>query len=102
MYRDIDIEITAGEADESLKEEIYRNLQVLYGTMAGEQALDRDFGISIDLVDHPDPSTQAKFVAEVVEKTRRYEPRANVLRVDWAAEGAKAGNLKSKVVIEIV
>ena len=46
MYRDVDIEITAGTADESLKEEIYRNLQVLYGTTAGEQALDRDFGIS--------------------------------------------------------
>ncbi len=102
MYRDVDIEITAGTADESLKEEIYRNLQVLYGTTAGEQALDRDFGISIDLVDHPDPSTQAQYVAEVVEKTKRYEPRARVKRVDWGAGEAKTGNLKSKVVIEIV
>ena len=75
MYRELDIEITAGKADESLKEEIYRNLRVLYGTTAGEQALDRDFGISIDPVDHPDPSTQALFTAEVVEKTKRYEPR---------------------------
>ena len=102
MYRDVDIEITAGTADESLKEEIYRNLQVLYGTTAGEQALDRDFGISIDLVDHPDPSTQAQYVAEVVEKTKRYEPRARVKRVDWGSEEAKTGNLKSKVLIEIV
>ena len=97
-----EIEITSGTADESLKEEIYRNLQVLYGTTAGEQALDRDFGLSIDLVDHPDPATQAMYISEVIAKTRRYEPRAKVSRVDWAPEGAKAGNLKSKVVIEIV
>ena len=57
---------------------------------------------SIDMLDHPDPTTQAMYIAEVIAKTSRYEPRAKVSRVDWAPEGAKAGKLKSKVVIEIV
>ena len=38
-----EILIDAGEADETTVQEVYRNLRVLYGTRAGEQALDRDF-----------------------------------------------------------
>lgn len=41
------IEIAAGTVDDSEAQEVYRNLQVLYGTHTGEQALDRDFGIDI-------------------------------------------------------
>lgn len=41
------IEIAAGTVNDSTAQEVYRNLQVLYGTHTGEQALDRDFGIDI-------------------------------------------------------
>lgn len=43
------IEIAAGTVDDSEAQEVYRNLQVLYGTHTGEQALDRDFGIDISM-----------------------------------------------------
>ena len=36
------IEILPGSANDSTAAEVYRNLQVLYATRAGEQALDRD------------------------------------------------------------
>lgn len=35
------IEIAAGTVDDSEAQEVYRNLQVLYGTHTGEQALTR-------------------------------------------------------------
>ena len=37
------IDIQPGKADESTAAEVLRNLKVLYGTVAGEQALDREF-----------------------------------------------------------
>lgn len=96
------IEILPGQTDESEAEEIYRNLQVLYGTVAGEQALDREFGIDGSIIDGPQENAQALLVAEYVRKTERYEPRAKVARVDWTAGKAADGNMTPKVVIELV
>ena len=49
------IEIEAGEVNDKVALEVYRNLQVLFGTVAGEQALDRDFGIETATPDTPPP-----------------------------------------------
>lgn len=96
------IEILPGKADDGLVAEVYRNLQVLYGTVAGEQALDRDFGIDSSTIDGPQEHAQVLLVAEYVRKTERYEPRAKVARVDWTAGKAQDGNMTPKVVIELV
>lgn len=96
------IEIEAGSADDSAAQEILRNLQVLYGTRAGEQALDRDFGIDADILDYPQESAKALLAAEYVRKTERYEPRARVVRVDWTKGSAKDGNMIPKVVVSFV
>lgn len=96
------IEIEAGSANDSQAEEIYRNLQVLYGTVAGEQALDRDFGIDPDVTDHPTESAEALLAAEYVRKTEKYEPRARVSYVDYQSNKTPEGHIKPKVVIEIV
>lgn len=45
------IEILPGSANDSTAAEVYRNLQVLYATRAGEQALDREFGIDGTIID---------------------------------------------------
>ena len=63
------IEIAAGTVDDSEAQEVYRNLQVLYGTHTGEQALDRDFGIDISTTDYPQESAQALLAAEYVRNT---------------------------------
>lgn len=96
------IEIQPGKADESEAAEVLRNLQVLYGTVAGEQALDREFGIDGSIIDGPQENAQALLVAEYVRKTERYEPRANVARVEWTADNAADGIMIPKVVIELV
>lgn len=96
------IEIEAGGADDAVEEEIYRNLQILYGTHTGEQALDREFGIDANITDYPQMSAQALLAAEIVSKTQRYEPRAQVVRVEWTASKIAEGNMVPKVVIKIV
>ena len=100
--KDPAIEIVAGSVDDERAAEIYRNLSVLYGTQTGEQALDRDFGIDINVVSAPQANAQSLLAAEYVRKTRRYEPRARVVRVEWSAGNSPDGNMTPKVVIEIV
>ena len=73
-----------------------------YGTHTGEQALDRDFGIDISTTDYPQESAQALLAAEYVRKTKMYEPRARVVRVEWTDSKAHDGNMTPKVVIDLV
>ena len=96
------IEIEAGTALDSTAKEVYRNLQVLYNTVAGEQALDRDFGIDASILDHPQENAKVLLVAEYVRKTERYEPRASVARVEWTAGHSPDGTMTPQVVIELV
>lgn len=101
------IVIEAGRVDDPRAREIIRNLQVLYATVEGEQALDREFGISRDVMDNPLESAKALLAAEYVRKTEKYEPRARVIRVEWEnreneGEKAKIGRLTPKVVIGLV
>lgn len=96
------VEILPGTVSDSTAQEVLRNLQVLYGTVAGEQALDRDFGIDGSIIDGPQENAQALLVAEYVRKTERYEPRAKVARVEWTADKAADGMMIPKVVIELV
>lgn len=96
------IEIAAGSVNDTTAQEVYRNLSVLYATQAGEQALDREFGIDAAVIDCPQENAQALLAAEYVRKTRKYEPRARVVRVEWTAENSPDGNLTPKVVIELV
>lgn len=94
--------IDPGDANESTVQEVYRNLRILYGTRAGEQALDRDFGISIDFVDAPTPEAEAELAAEYVRKTQRYEPRARVANVDWLDGELKDGYMVPRLEVELV
>lgn len=96
------IEIRAGDVDDSIAQEVYRNLQVLFGTVTGEQALNREFGIDAAIQDCPAEEARAFLVAEYVRKTQMFEPRARVDRVDWTASDSAGGNMTPKVVIELV
>lgn len=95
------IEIEAGEVSDTVVQEVYRNLHVLYGTVAGEQALDRDYGIAAEIQDIPQEDARALLVAEYIRKTEMYEPRAEVVSVEWVESNYKEGVMIPKVVIEI-
>ena len=96
------IEILPGSTDDTTAQEVYRNLSVLYATQAGEQALDREFGIDTAVIDCPQENARALLAAEYVRKTRQYEPRARVVRVEWTTGNPSDGNMTPKVVIELV
>lgn len=55
-------------------EDICECLKVLYSARAGEQGLDRDFGISLDAVDKPTSVAKALLAAEIVRKQRSTNP----------------------------
>lgn len=98
---DINIVIEAG-AGGSGEAEVRRCLAVLYGTIAGEQALDRNFGLDGDCLSTPTAAAKALYAAEIIEKTATYESRARVLRVEWEDSEEENGQIKPRVVIELV
>lgn len=85
----------------TIPEDVRRCLSMLYATREGEQALDRAFGISWDAVDAPPYVARALLTQEIIAKTRRYEPRAQILRVDYD-EPDLSGTLAARVTLEVV
>lgn len=80
--------------------EVYENLRVLYTTPAGTVPLDREFGIDISVLDEPINIAQGRLIVEYTQKTRRYEPRANVREIFFDADEL-TGKLIPRVVIDI-
>ena len=63
--------------------DIRRCLTTLYSVRAGEQPLDRDFGLDWSCLDQPVPIAKNLLALEIIEKTRKYERRAAVERVEF-------------------
>lgn len=80
------------------KEAILRHLSILYGTRAGEQALDRSFGIDWSFMDQPLEVAKAILSAEIIEKTAAYEPTVTVTAIDFTSD--INGNLTPTVHLE--
>lgn len=89
--------IPSGNMSEA--EDIIQCLRVLYGTVTGEQVLDRNFGIDGDILDLPVNVAAARLAQEIIEKTDRYEPRAEVTEVSpsWDI----AGKLVCKIYVTL-
>lgn len=92
-------EILAINHTGSEQEEILRNVKVIVSTVKGQVVLDREFGISPDLLDMPTPDAEAFFLVEAMEQVRINEPRASVKSVEFTSD--MDGNFSPKVVIEI-
>ena len=82
------------------KEAILRQLAVLYGTRAGEQALDRSFGLDWSFLDHPAEVAKAMLSAEIITKTNTYIPTVTVSHIDFTTD--MNGNLTPTVSVEEV
>ncbi|RDY26745.1 hypothetical protein [Lachnotalea glycerini] len=64
-------------------EDIKRCLVTLYSTKAGQQPLDREFGLACDFISAPIDVCKNLYALEVIEKTERYEKRAQVADVTY-------------------
>lgn len=97
-----DISVEIDPSSDTEEKDVYRCLMTLYGSKEGEQALDRNFGLNTDCISYPAEAAQALLTAEIVKKTKAYEPRAQVLRVEYDTEKSVDGFIKPKVVVKIV
>ncbi len=83
----------------AVADEVRQNLELLYGSRAGTAALDREFGLSQEWLDMPTEIAKAMISSEIIEKTRKYEPRAEISSIDFTVTD---GKINPKVVIELV
>lgn len=85
-------------SDKEISEDIKICLKNLYSTTTGNQPLDRDFGLDIDLIDKPIDVFINEYNLEVFEKTEKYEPRAKVRYIEFNFEN---DILTPKIYIEL-
>lgn len=82
----IDIKDTIIVLNDTPKEEaadIRRCLATLYQIREGEQPLDRELGLSQDFLDYPENIARNILALEIMEKTKRYEKRVAVEKVEY-------------------
>lgn len=72
---------------ENEAEDIRRCLATLYSIREGEQPLDRELGLRMDYLDKPANIARNLFALEVIEKTKKYEPRVEIERVTYEFSG---------------
>lgn len=81
-------------------DEVMQNLRVLYTTPVGTVPFDREFGININVLDAPLQMAKGRIMVEYMEKTKRFEPRADVEEVTFSGDPIN-GKLIPKVVVHI-
>ena len=79
----IEIKMNGNGATE---ETVRKCLTVLLGTREGEQALDRNFGLNWDFLDMTTAAAKARLTAEIIEKIKKYEPRAKIKSVKFKSD----------------
>lgn len=86
------------------KEDVLRCLNTLYTTPVGTVALDRNFGLDWSVLDLPLEIAKGRFTIEVIEKTRKYEPRVDIVKVLFLSTQLQSidGNLLGEVVLKFV
>jgi phage baseplate assembly protein W len=84
----------------SLEEEVHQNIRFLLDTQKGSVPLNREFGISLDLLDNPTPAAKQKLIAEIITAIEKWEPRAKVTNVSF--EETPQGKLKPQVKFVII
>ena len=86
------------------KEDVLRCLNTLYTTPVGTVALDRNFGLDWSVLDLPLEIAKGRFTIEVIEKTRKYEPRVDIVKVLFPSTQLQTidGNLLGEVVLKFV
>jgi len=82
-------------------EEILQNVRTILNTRIGSVPLDRDFGISWDMVDAPVNVAKSQLMVAVIDAITEYEPRAKVQEVKFEDSDAVEGVLKPVVIISI-
>lgn len=79
-------------------EEILQNVRQILSTLKGSVPLDREFGISTEILDSP-MNSQSKLVAEIATAIEKFEPRARLRSINFS--GNVDGELTPILSLEI-
>lgn len=66
--------------------EIIQNVRMILSTIKGSLYLDRDFGLNPDLIDMPQMQAAFFYREEIINQIERYEPRVNVLEINFTTD----------------
>lgn len=66
--------------------EILQNVKIILTTPIWSVPLDRLFGMDFSFIDEPQPIAQNTIMAEVLQKVGRFEPRVQVLGIDYSGK----------------
>ena len=93
-------EVKINFAPASVVEEVIQNVRTIMTTIKWQIPLARDLGISGDVVDMPILQAKAKLTQEIIQAVKRYEPRAQIQKIDFEAD--VTGKLTPKVEVRII
>lgn len=88
------VEITS---EKVLGSDIINSLNMLITTPMGTVALDRDYGIDTSFLDMPINLAKQMFCAEIITKSRKYEPRITIKKIEF--EQNQDGAITPKLLI---
>lgn len=82
-------------------EEVLQNIRMILLTPIFSVPLDREFGTDWSMLDNPMPMAQAKIISQIFAAIRKYEPRAEVMEIDFVQDMADVleGRIVPRVVI---
>mgnify|MGYP000904414509 FL=1 len=101
MIYDVTQEVGAVDfAPASRTAEILQNVRTILTTLKKSVPMDREFGISGEVVDLPIASAQARLTSEIVAAVNKYEPRAQALGVFYRGDGEE-GVLNTTVKVRL-
>ena len=81
--------------------EILQNVRTILTTTKYSVPMDREFGLSVTMLDDPTPIAQAKLTAEIISAVNRWEPRVKVTKVTFEVDDTQ-GILRPKVQVKII
>jgi len=93
------IKINLAPASEA--EEIIQNLKIILASPKFSVPLDRDFGLSTEITDKPINAAETLLVSEIYEAFEKYEPRAEIVNINFERDG-DYGRLIPKVEVTII
>lgn len=87
-------------APATVYEDVMKNLYFLYSSIEYDIPLDRALGLNPKYIDKPIETAKALVTADIYDKTEEYEPRAEIVNIDFEID-YESGMLKPIVEVTI-
>lgn len=95
--QNIDLSLTP----QTTEEEVMQNLWVLFSSIEYDVPLDCELGLSASYIDKPIQTAKALATADIYEKVEKYEPRAEIVSIDFTYVGSEAVQGILKPIVEV-